>query len=281
MDSLAALERNRGKLTLTGGNELRLSQNLNNEGTLTLAKAGKLYVDGQLTTSGQLVVGPDTYLEVTDSINAMTGSVTLDGLVHAPDLTTSATTVLSGAGELTGSLDVGGDFLATIAEPGLDANELVVHGQTMLGGNLLLQLGGYIPQSDDVLSILNAMGGLSGAFSNVASGERLETADGIGSFLVNYMMGSGRNRVLLTAFEPSGDYNGDGTFDAADYVVWRKTDGSQNGYDTWRANFGRRTAGSGATTSAGANAPVPEPPSATLCCLFSLLLLIRRRLAAN
>jgi hypothetical protein len=55
---------------------------------------------------------------------------------------------------------------------------------------------------------------------------------------------------------PNGDYNGDGTVDAADYVVWRKTftqpaapagigaDGNKNGtiddgdYDFWYARFG-------------------------------------------
>ena len=31
-----------------------------------------------------------------------------------------------------------------------------------------------------------------------------------------------------------GDFNDDGTVDAADYVVWRKTDGTQAGYNTWR-----------------------------------------------
>ncbi len=37
----------------------------------------------------------------------------------------------------------------------------------------------------------------------------------------------------------AGDYNGDGEVDAADYVVWRKTNlNGQAGYDTWRANFG-------------------------------------------
>jgi hypothetical protein len=36
-----------------------------------------------------------------------------------------------------------------------------------------------------------------------------------------------------------GDFNGDGAVDAADYVVWRKTDGSPAGYVLWRANFGR------------------------------------------
>jgi hypothetical protein len=52
----------------------------------------------------------------------------------------------------------------------------------------------------------------------------------------------------------AGDFNGDGNVNAADYVVWRKTDGSSTGYDDWRMNFGS-TAGSG---SAGF-ANVPEP----------------------
>jgi hypothetical protein len=56
-----------------------------------------------------------------------------------------------------------------------------------------------------------------------------------------------------------GDFNQDGVVDAADYVVWRKTDGTQAGYDLWRANFGRTT-GAGAISIA----TVPEPASAML-----------------
>jgi len=36
-----------------------------------------------------------------------------------------------------------------------------------------------------------------------------------------------------------GDFNRDHRVDAADYVVWRKQDGSQSGYDEWRNNIGR------------------------------------------
>ncbi len=53
---------------------------------------------------------------------------------------------------------------------------------------------------------------------------------------------SGNPEAWLADIEPQstllGDFNGDGTGDAADYVVWRKTDGTQTGYDQWRANFG-------------------------------------------
>jgi glucose/arabinose dehydrogenase len=72
------------------------------------------------------------------------------------------------------------------------------------------------------------------------------------------------NRDVYRIFRPSGDYNDDGTVDAADYVVWRKTDGTQEGYDAWRAHFSQTT-GSGATGSASAPT-VPEP--ATLVMLM-------------
>jgi hypothetical protein len=62
-----------------------------------------------------------------------------------------------------------------------------------------------------------------------------------------------------------GDFNGDGAVNAADYVVWRKTDGTQAGYNTWRMNFGR-TAGGGAATSAA----VPEPGTVGLLLLAAV-----------
>jgi hypothetical protein len=62
----------------------------------------------------------------------------------------------------------------------------------------------------------------------------------------------------------NGDFNHDGKIDAADYVVWRKTDGSPGGYNAWRSHFGAGT-GAGTTTalSSGA-ASVPEPVSIVL-----------------
>jgi hypothetical protein len=53
-----------------------------------------------------------------------------------------------------------------------------------------------------------------------------------------------------------------GTVSAADYVVWRKRDGSQEGYDAWRTNFGAPSSG----TSLSA-ATVPELTSSSLLIL--------------
>jgi autotransporter-associated beta strand protein len=69
------------------------------------------------------------------------------------------------------------------------------------------------------------------------------------------------NSEFAVAVPLQGDYNHNGTVDAADYVTWRKTDNTQPGYDTWRSNFGQPP-GSGAGIID--NATVPEPPTMML-----------------
>ncbi len=65
-----------------------------------------------------------------------------------------------------------------------------------------------------------------------------------------------------------GDFNGDLSVDAADYVVWRKTEpNNQAGYYTWRTNFGR-TSGNSASTSQ--LRVVPESASLLLLGLGAL-----------
>jgi hypothetical protein len=71
-----------------------------------------------------------------------------------------------------------------------------------------------------------------------------------------------------------GDYNNDGSVDAADYVVWRKNNiNGQQGYNDWRTNFGR-TAGSGEGLFSAA---IPEPSSAALMLIGAVLTGCRRR----
>jgi hypothetical protein len=60
-----------------------------------------------------------------------------------------------------------------------------------------------------------------------------------------------------------GDFNGDGKVDGADYVHWRKFDGTPAGYALWAANFG---AGPGAGGGSGAGS-VPEPASLLLVAI--------------
>jgi phospholipase/lecithinase/hemolysin len=90
----------------------------------------------------------------------------------------------------------------------------------------------------------------------------------------------------LALFVLPGDYNQDGTVDAADYVVWRDmlgqsggafpADGNSDGrvdvgdYDLWRAGFGH-TATSGRTSSDISNRQVPEPASLLLICVAAFI----------
>jgi hypothetical protein len=62
----------------------------------------------------------------------------------------------------------------------------------------------------------------------------------------------------------AGDFNGNGTVDAADYAIWRIGLGTtymQSDFDVWRAHFGE-TIGSG--SGINTNAAVPEPSTLVL-----------------
>jgi gluconolactonase len=75
-------------------------------------------------------------------------------------------------------------------------------------------------------------------------------------------------------FALPGDFSGDGSVDATDYVVWRNGLGmtyTQADYDTWRANFGANVDPTVSTSAA-----LPEPVAAPLIMPTMLLALLRR-----
>jgi hypothetical protein len=101
------------------------------------------------------------------------------------------------------------------------------------------------------------------------SGPASYAEDAVGNlYIVAY--GNGSVFKINTTQLLDGDYNADGTVDAADYVVWRKgniaADGNHNGrvdagdYTVWRNNFGHTVH----TTSPEAGAAVPESTALTL-----------------
>jgi hypothetical protein len=79
----------------------------------------------------------------------------------------------------------------------------------------------------------------------------------------------------VVALGPDGDYNGNGTVDAADYVVWRESIVTPAAYTLWRGNFGATGSGAGGGSStAGA---VPEPASWALAVAAACYAVSRRR----
>jgi hypothetical protein len=95
--------------------------------------------------------------------------------------------------------------------------------------------------------------------------------------------------TFVNSAPPTGDFNGNGEVDAADYVVWRNNfgqpaypagsgaDGNQSGHidagdlDFWRARFGN------VVGSPGFAASVPEHSTCTLCGVASLLVFFLRK----
>lgn len=115
-------------------------------------------------------------------------------------------------------------------------------------------------------------------------GMRLQDSAYTGTIIIDEI------RVALSDVTPvPGDYNGNGSVDAADYLVWRGTlgqsgsrlmaDGYRDGlidqrdYDVWRMNFGAVHGGVGSSQSGPA---VPEPASIVPALVVGLFVIAGR-----
>jgi len=120
---------------------------------------------------------------------------------------------------------------------GTQFDALDVGGSVELGGAVLklsfIEGFGAQAQAGQSFLLLQAGGGIFGQFSNVASGERLLTADGTGSFLVRYGEGQG---LLLS------DYAVAAVPEPSSYALLL----SGLGLLSWMARRRRRDAGHGA-----------------------------------
>ena len=139
-----------------------------------------------------------------------------------------------------------------------DFDRLTLTGQAQLAGALNVSLlDGFSPSLGNAFTFISAVGGISGTFDTT---DLPDLATGL-FWSITY---NPTNVQLIVVPGIAGDYNQDGTVDAADYVMWRKIDGTQDGYDAWQANFGE-TAGGGSAEGG----TVPEPANA-LPLLFAI-----------
>jgi autotransporter-associated beta strand protein len=167
--------------------------------------------------------------------------------------------------------------------PGVEYDQVFVVGGVALGGTLeVALLNGFVPNRGDVYILFDTFGGVTGAFANTILPPLPEGL----SWRMDY--GPLRVRLLIdpqgggTVGGIPGDYNGDGTVDAADYLVWRNTynsstlldaDGDEDGtvddddYAIWQASFGSVAPPLGAGSGAER---VPEPGARALVALAVL-----------
>ena len=151
---------------------------------------------------------------------------------------------------------------------GSQHDQLIVDGGVALNGTLQVSLVGFTPFAGDTFTIISA-DDVGGQFSNLSLPA---------GFTWNVAYGA--TNVILNVTGPGliGDFNGDNKVDGADYLVWRKTDGSALRYANWRSHYGM---GGGSGSGSGLAASVPEPASLLLAALAACFLATRRNRSVN
>jgi autotransporter-associated beta strand protein len=280
-----------GSLIKTGLGTVVLSNTSNNYSGGTYVDGGRLHVsnDAALGTAA-VTINAGGILRYTDAATAGRSLILNGGALEVKgSLSLTATGALQGQGTVegdvasagyvipegsTGLLHVDGNYTQSSAgrliifsdlflPPG-NNSRLDVTGDIALNGTLQMNLNGMGRfRGTRSFDVLDWGGNLSGTFSTL----QLPSFGGAFTWDTSQLYTSGV--LTLTGPPLEGDYNNDGVTDAADYVVWRKTDGTQAGYDLWRAHFGAITGvANGAAAMAGLpSSAVPEPATAILLLL--------------
>lgn len=199
-------------------------------GTFNKTGAGTTTTIGAIFTNAGAVHVSEGTLAFTNIYTQSGGLLLLNGgAVSTSGVLDIQNGSLMGAGTVTGAVANNGALV-----PGLSAGQLEITGDLTLGSasQLAIELGGTAPgvsydviseagsaalnlngmlvltflnafqnsiANSDLFTIVTSNAPITGAFSNVASGARLGTTDGFGSFLVTY---AGMNSVILSDFQP-------------------------------------------------------------------------------
>ena len=243
-DNAGSVNINSGRLNFAGQYKQTAGNLKLNGGALTTAMALDIQ-GGRLTGTGTI-----------------TGDVANNGTI-APGLSAGSLTI---AGDLTlgtsskFEFEIGGPTQGTQYDFVTEAGVAPLNLKGLLSLNLI---NGFVPTTSQTFAVLRSNAALTGAFSNVASGSRLFTTDGIGSFLVRYGVGApNSSRVTLSNFLFAGDFDLDGDVDGRDFLVWQRG-GSPNGINSgdlakWQAQYGSSVPLAAAATA------VPEPSAMLL-----------------
>ncbi len=232
-----------------------------------VALAGINTFTGAVSGPGNFTGGGEVFLGGSYSPGASTAEVSFDGNVVLADTNTLF-------------IEIGGTTL------GDDYDGLTIAGAAELDGLLSVSLDGFTPSIGQQFTVLTA--------SSITDHGLMLGGPAANSFS---MMISGTS-VILQAIGLAGDYNGDGTVNAADYTVWRNHSGQAfslpnekpgpttpgfvdaEDYAFWKSQFGSSLFASGANSDSSLGAPIPEPPALFLLPEFATLAILyaqRRR----
>jgi fibronectin-binding autotransporter adhesin len=176
---------NNGTLDATQDLAIQTTNFINN-GLIEIPKNGNFYffTGTNFTNNGEILL-QDATLSVSGSLNIGHGTLAGTGTVGGNVILSSSPSTLS--------FQIGGTTQST------QYDYLQILGTIALAGDLQVNVSSAFEPSvtpNETFTVLYAEG-VSGSFANVASGGRLETADGQGSFLVTYEAGTGASSHYL------------------------------------------------------------------------------------
>jgi hypothetical protein len=223
-----------------------------------------------------------------------------DATLFAPIVAVGDLGELSGTGEIVGnvineglvlpsSLEISGSFAQT--ESGMlkmwitstsHFDKLIIGGTLMAGGTLDIDLQSYSPVAGDSFNLFtfaSALGSFTLDLPALAAGLNWDATS---------LLTTGELAVVAAAIKENADFNGDGTVDGRDFLIWQRgfggeaslatgdanADGSVDADDLaiWQNQYGTLS------ELTAANATVPEPSSLlTAAMTFILASLTRKR----
>ncbi|BBT18129.1 hypothetical protein WP8S17C03_41780 [Metapseudomonas otitidis] len=207
-----------GSLTKTGASNLTLSGSNTNSGTTTVA-AGTLVVDGSTNSattvaSGATLAGSGT---LGGDVTVQSGGTLSPGGAGVATLTVNGNLTLASGSTL--ALDING----TTAGTGYD--RVVVNGAVDVSGATLAVTHGYAAGSGDSYTVIvnDAADAVTGTFSGVTEGTKINAAGNGTELTTSYIGGSGNDLTLTAPIAPTvtsvSSSTANGTYKIGDVIT--------------------------------------------------------------
>ena len=191
-------------------------------------------------------------------------------VVFQAELDSGVTGVYNGPDPVLNKLVDTSDGFELVAGGLLNNQGQFAFGEVFNGGKVGV-FTGQDPVADRVIAVGDMLFG-----SSVTALSGFKLLNNVGQMVLGYALATGEQGIVIVSPVVSGDYNGNGVVDAADYVVWRRglgTTYTQSDYAVCAPTSARPPA----AARCHANAAVPEPATMVMLIVTAAGVSTRRR----